>query len=63
MQDIAPGEIVYATITLKDEKNRILGLHEAFKNKNNLISEQDNTTAFDEAKFNLSILNLLIINY
>tara|TARA_Y100001960_G_C14492535_1_gene737461 strand:- start:363 stop:659 length:297 start_codon:yes stop_codon:yes gene_type:complete len=23
MQDIAPGEIVYATITLKDEKNRI----------------------------------------
>ena len=35
----------------EDEKNRILGLHEAFKNKNNLISEQDNKTDFDEAKF------------
>ena len=35
----------------EEEKNRIRGLHESFKNKNNLISEQDNKTDFDEAKF------------
>jgi len=34
-----------------DEKNRILGLHESFKNNNNIISEQDNTVTFDEETF------------
>ena len=47
----------------EDEKNRILGLHEAFKNKNNLISEQDNTTAFDEAKFEEESKKLIDLGY
>jgi len=47
----------------EDEKNRILGLHEAFKNKNNLISEQDNTTDFDEAKFEEESKKLIDLGY
>ena len=47
----------------EDEKNRILGLHEAFKNKNNLISEQDNTPDFDEAKFKEESKKLIDLGY
>jgi len=47
----------------EDEKNRILGLHEAFKNKNNLISEQDETPAFDETKFEKDSTALIDLGY